>query len=216
MLTLSRFLVGIAALCELISPAAVAKQPNVLFIVCDDLNTHVSTSGYPDINTPAFDELAAAGMTFRSASCQYPVCGPSRASFLHGLYPQSTGVLDNRTDIRDVRPDTISMPQRFRDSGYWTGAVGKVFHNEQMDPGDAAWHQVLRFENDEMPAITPIREKFEAEHGSITEDQSRRLWREFYPTIATQTGISNQAIETERALGRHDRRPDIRSWLHAG
>lgn len=171
----------------LIPSLAIAKKPNVLFIVCDDLNTHVSTSGYPHIQTPAFDELAATGMTFRRAYCQYPVCGPSRASFLHGLYPQSTGVLDNKTDIRDIRPGTVSMPQRFRESGYWTGAVGKVFHNETIDPGKVAWNQVLRFENDEMPIVTPIREKFEVEHGSIDEGKSRRLWREFYPTIATQT-----------------------------
>ena len=84
-----------------------ADQPNVLLIVCDDLNTHVSTSGYPHITTPAFDELASEGMTFRRAYCQYPVCGPSRASFLHGLYPQSTGVLDNQLDIREVRPGTV-------------------------------------------------------------------------------------------------------------
>ena len=169
--------------------AATAAQPNlnVLFIVCDDLNTHVSTSGYPHIKTPAFDQLADAGMTFRRAYCQYPVCGPSRASFLHGLYPQSTGVLDNKSDIRTVRPGTVSMPQRFRESGYWTGAVGKVFHNEKIDPGEVAWNQVLRFDNDEMPMVTPIRKKFEAEHGSIESGKSRRKWREFYPTIATQT-----------------------------
>ncbi|MEL7500713.1 MAG: sulfatase [Planctomycetota bacterium] len=164
-----------------------ADKPNVLFIVCDDLNTHVSTAGYPHIKTPAFDELAAAGVTFRRAYCQYPVCGPSRASFLHGMYPQSTGVLDNKTDIRVVRPGTVSLPQRFKESGYWTGAVGKVFHNEKLDHGEVAWDKVLRFENDEMPMVTPIRETFEAEHGPITEGKSRRKWRELYPTIGPQT-----------------------------
>ncbi len=158
-----------------------------MLIVCDDLNTHVSTSGYPHITTPAFDELAAAGMTFRRAYCQYPVCGPSRASFLHGLYPESTGILDNSADIRSVRPGTASMPQNFKESGYWTATVGKVFHNEAMDHGAIAWDEVLRCENDEMPMVTPIREEFEAEHGSIKTGKSRRKWRDFYPTIATQT-----------------------------
>ncbi|MDF1844837.1 MAG: sulfatase [Rubripirellula sp.] len=170
-----------------VATVAVAEKPNVLFIVCDDLNTHVSTSGYPHISTPAFDELAAAGMTFRRAYCQYPVCGPSRASFLHGLYPQSTTILSNTTDIRNLRPGTVSMPQRFKEAGYWTGAVGKIFHNTKVDPGEIAWHEMLRFENDELPMVTPIREKFEAENGPITEGKSRRLWREFYPSIAKQT-----------------------------
>lgn len=180
--------IAVALFCLLLNVSnAVAKRPNVLFIVCDDLNTHVSTSGYPHISTPSFDQLAASGMTFRRAYCQYPVCGPSRASFLHGLYPQSTGVLDNKSDIRQVRPGTVSMPQCFKESGYWTGAVGKVFHNEKIDPGNVAWDQMLRFENDEMPMVTPIREKFEAEHGSIAQGKARRKWRDFYPTIATQT-----------------------------
>ena len=63
---------GILALCVLAftaSYAHAAKQPNVLFIICDDLNTHVSTSGYPHIRTPAFDHLAAEGMTFNRAYC---------------------------------------------------------------------------------------------------------------------------------------------------
>ncbi len=170
------------------SPAPTTKsRPNVLLIVCDDLNTHVSTSGYPHIETPSFDRLAAQGMTFRRAYCQYPVCGPSRASFLHGLYPQSTRVLDNRSDIRDTRPGSVSMPQRFKEAGYWTGAVGKVFHNVKNDPGETAWHRMERFENDEMPFVVPIRERFEAEHGSVARGKARRKWREFYPTIAKQT-----------------------------
>ncbi|TWU44812.1 Arylsulfatase [Rubripirellula tenax] len=79
------------------------------------------------------------------------------------------------------------MPQRFRESGYWTGAVGKVFHNQRTDPGALAWNEVLRFENDELPMVTPIREKFEHEHGSIATGEARRMWRDFYPTIAPQT-----------------------------
>ena len=188
----------VALICSaMITQHAAAKKPNVLFVVCDDLNTHVSTSGYPDIRTPAFDELASSGMTFRRAYCQYPVCGPSRASFLHGLYPQSTGVLDNKTDIRNARPDSVSIPQRFRESGYWTGAVGKVFHNKH-DPGESAWDEMVRFENDELPLVTPIREKFEAEYGSIAKGKTRRKWKEFYPTIAPQTR-GQQPVSAQRA-----------------
>lgn len=214
----TRILLSSALACVLAVPAAAAEtKPNVLLIVCDDLNTHVSTSGYPHINTPAFAELAAGGMTFRRAYCQYPVCGPSRASFLSGLYPQSTGILDNKTDIRVARPGTVSMPQRFKESGYWTAAVGKVFHNTKFDHGEVAWNEVLRFENDEMPMVTPIREAFEAKHGSIATGKARRLWRERYATIATQTrgqkpgygptGLSDQ----QHKDGKNVRQ--ITSWL---
>ncbi len=220
MFLLNRFIWATAALLATItSVLAVDHKPNVLFIVCDDLNTHVSTSGYPHIKTPTFDRLAAAGMTFRRAYCQYPVCGPSRASFLHGLYPQSTTVLDNTTDIRDVRPGTASMPQRFKESGYWTAAVGKVFHSEKFDHGETAWNEVLRFENDELPMVTPIRQKFEAEHGSVTIGKGRRLWRQFYPAIAPQTrgqqpGYGPTGLRDEQHKdGKNVRQ--IASWLDA-
>ena len=189
----------------------------MLLIVCDDLNTHVSTSGYPHIKTPAFDELAAAGMTFGRAYCQYPVCGPSRASFLHGLYPESTGVLNNKSDIRQTRPGTVSMPGRFKEAGYWTGSVGKVFHNRTINPGKVAWNEFLRFENDEMPMVTPIRGAFEAEHGPVGQGKSRRLWREKYPTIATQTrgqqpGYGPSGLRDEQHKDGKNAR-QIVSWL---
>lgn len=164
-----------------------SSRPNVLLIVCDDLNTHVSTSEYPHIVTPAFDALAAAGMTFKRAYCQYPVCGPSRASFLSGLYPESTAVLDNTSDIRQTRPGTISLPQRFHDAGYWTASVGKVFHNPKTDPGDTAWHEVRRFENDELPLVTSARLAFEQVHGSIEERDNRQRWRSHLTSLSTQT-----------------------------
>ena len=153
-------------------------RPNVLFIVCDDLNTHVSISGYEPIQTPALDMLAAEGMTFHRAFCQYPVCGPSRASFLNGLYPESSGVLDNKADIRQTRPGTISMPQFFKQNGYWTGSVGKVFHSPNHEHGDAAWHEHLRFVNDELPIVTAARKAFEAKHGPIDQGKNRRAWKE--------------------------------------
>lgn len=166
---------------------AAPSKPNVLFIVCDDLNTHVSTSGYAHIQTPAFDRLAAAGMNFGRAYCQYPVCGPSRASFLNGLYPESSGVLNNTIDIRQARPGTVSMPQAFKDQGYWTASTGKVFHNEKADQGEVTWDEVMRFRNDETPYELAARKEFEGRHGSIEERKNRKLWKEFLPTFAKQT-----------------------------
>ncbi|GAB5562703.1 MAG: sulfatase [Synoicihabitans sp.] len=166
---------------------AVAARPNVLFIVCDDLNTHVSTSGYAGIQTPNFDRLAERGMTFDRAYCQYPVCGPSRASFLHGLYPEVTGVLSNTLDIRETRPGSISMPQAFKEQGYWTAATGKIFHNAKMDQGAVTWDEVERFRNDELPIERTAREAFETEHGPITSRENRQSWRAHLQSIASQT-----------------------------
>ncbi len=151
---------------------------NILFIVCDDLNTHTSPNGYSPIHTPTLARLASEGMTFPNAYCQYPVCGPSRASFLNGLYPESTRVLNNNDDIRETRPGTVTMPQFFKDSGYWTASVGKVFHNTKADHGDIAWHENIRYLNDELPVVTAARKAFEAEHGPIDKRENRKAWKE--------------------------------------
>ncbi len=165
-----------------------AKKPNVLFIVCDDLNTRVGPAGYEPISTPVLDRLAEEGMTLQRAYCQYPVCGPSRASFLSGLYPESTGVLDNAADLRETRPGTKTFPELFKESGYWTGGVGKIYHTGKVDPGEVAWDERHFFENDELPMVAPIREQWEKEHGKIgSSRENERAWKKFELTIAPQT-----------------------------
>ncbi|MGB2453695.1 MAG: sulfatase, partial [Akkermansiaceae bacterium] len=153
------------------------NKRNVLLIVCDDLNTHVSPSGYDHIKTPTLAKFASNAMTFNRAFCQYPVCGPSRSSFLNGLYPQSSGVIDNNADIRQTRPGTLSMPQFFKENGYWTGSVGKVFHSPRHEHGEIAWNEFHRFNNDELPVVAEARKKFEAENGSVELPKNRKAWR---------------------------------------
>lgn len=156
-----------------------AERPNILVIVCDDLNTHVQPSGYPSIQTPTLSALAAESMAFNRTYCQYPVCGPSRASFLSGLYPESIGITDNTSDLREQRPGTITLPQFLRQHGYWTASTGKVFHSPRQEPGAEVWDESVRFENDELPALKHARERFEAEFGSIELASNRRRWRDF-------------------------------------
>jgi arylsulfatase A-like enzyme len=153
------------------------NKKNVLLIVCDDLNTHVSPSGYDHIKTPTLAQFASEAMIFNRAFCQYPVCGPSRASFLNGLYPESSGVIDNKADVRQTRPGTLSMPQFFKESGYWTGSVGKVFHSPRHEYGALAWSEFHRFNNDELPIVKAARKKFEAENGSVELPKNRKAWR---------------------------------------
>jgi len=87
--------------------------------------------------TPNLDALARHGARFDRNYCQFPLCNPSRASMLTGLTPHDTGVLGNRTDFRTLHPDVVSLPQLFREHGYVTPRVGKVFHGGIDDP--KAW-----------------------------------------------------------------------------
>ena len=72
--------------CVLAAFPAWAEKPNVLFISVDDLNDFTGYAGHPEVITPNMDRLAARGTWFSRAYCQYPVCGPSRASLMTGLY----------------------------------------------------------------------------------------------------------------------------------
>lgn len=173
------------------------NRKNILFIVCDDLNTHVTPSGYEHILTPTMAQFASEAMTFKRAFCQYPVCGPSRASMLSGLYPESTGVLDNTLDIRETRAGTTSMPQFFKENGYWTGEVGKVFHSPRHNHGDVAWDQSHFYANDELPIVTEARKKFEAENGSVELPKNRQAWR----ALAKETASKLDA-QTPPGFGR--------------
>lgn len=104
------------------------SPPNVLFLVSDDLNCDLGAYGHPAVKTPNIDRLAARGTLFRNAHCQFPVCGPSRASFLTGLYPDQTRIYRNARYIRETLPNVKTLPQLFRDHGYFAARIGKIFH----------------------------------------------------------------------------------------
>lgn len=115
-------------------PAIAAQKPNVLLIMVDDLNADLGTYGDETVKSPNIDELARQGVRFDFAHNQYPACTPSRSSMLTGLYPENIGVLNNSVNFRKTAPDVVTLPQLFRENGYNTARVGKIFHYDV--PGD--------------------------------------------------------------------------------
>ena len=111
---------------------AKGETPNVLFIAIDDLNDWVGClGGHPQATTPNIDRIAARGTLFTNAHCQGPICGPSRASLLSGLYPHSTGVYQQpgqslENDETHFRGKLL--PDYFSSNDYRTFAVGKITH----------------------------------------------------------------------------------------
>lgn len=103
-------------------------RPSVLFIMVDDLNHLLGCLGDSVVQTPHIDRLARQGVLFERAYCQFPLCNPSRASLLTGLRPSTLGINSLKGHFRDAHPDLISLPQLFRQQGYFTARAGKIFH----------------------------------------------------------------------------------------
>jgi uncharacterized sulfatase len=111
------------------SDAAAPKQrPNVLFIVSDDIGAYLNCYGDREVQSPALDRLSREGMRFDAAFCQAPLCNPSRVSFLSGLRPDKTGVYTLFTPTRTHLKDAVMLPGCFKQNGYYTVQVGKIFH----------------------------------------------------------------------------------------
>ncbi|MDA0920817.1 MAG: sulfatase [Planctomycetota bacterium] len=116
---------------------AAEQKPNVLFLICDDLNCDLGCYGHSMVESPNIDALAKRGVRFERAYCQYPLCGPSRASFMTGLYPDQTLIQRNAIRLREKLPEVQSMSQMFRRAGYTATRVGKIYHyNVPADIGN--------------------------------------------------------------------------------
>lgn len=148
--------------------AADAKRPlNVLLIVADDLNTELGCYGQARVRTPNLDRLAARGVRFDRAYCQYPLCNPSRASFLSGRRPESLGVYILQTGARKAAPDAVMLPELFRRAGHRTEGAGKVFHSlATNDP--ASWDSYEDRPSDDPDELASIKRRYEGGRGEPT------------------------------------------------
>ncbi|MDF1823824.1 MAG: sulfatase [Verrucomicrobiales bacterium] len=160
-----------------------ADKPNVLFVMSDDLNFALSGHGHPECKTPNLDEFAKSAISFTRAYCQFPLCGPSRASIMTGQYPDKNGVTGNSVSIDQSR---VTMPLHFQNHGYWSGRVSKIYHMgipqniiEGTNGGDhdASWSE--RYNTSAMESMTPGKiVDYLNPDDPVIFDVERKRWKE--------------------------------------
>jgi arylsulfatase A-like enzyme len=112
-----------------------AQQKNVLFIAVDDLRPELGCFGHPVVKSPNIDNLAASGAAFSRAYCNIAVCGASRASIMSGVRPGPQRFVGADCYLDQHLPGAVSMPMHFRNNGYHTVSLGKIFHHQNDSKG---------------------------------------------------------------------------------
>ncbi|MFG0253725.1 MAG: sulfatase, partial [Rhodopirellula sp. JB053] len=105
-----------------------------LFVVSDDLRPELGCYGNDVIHSPNIDALASRGIVFSRAYCQQAVCSPSRSSVMTGVRPDTNRVWNLTTHFREALPDVVTLPQHFKQHGYVTRGLGKIYHGDLQDP----------------------------------------------------------------------------------
>lgn len=144
-----------------------SARPNILFIAVDDLKTVLGAYGNKMVKTPNIDRLASMSTVFLRNYCQQSVCGPTRASLMTGMRPDYTRIWDLKTQMRDMNPDILTIPQYLISQGYNTVGTGKIYHPSsainKIDP--ASWN---------MPYLEPKASDFANNLGSPANRQYQK------------------------------------------
>lgn len=175
-----------------------ADHPNVVFIICDDLNDAIhGMGGHPQAKTPNLDKLAEKGVRFTNAQSNCPLCGPSRASLWSGLLPQTTGYFGYKQQANHWRnnlvlKNTVTLFEHLTRNGYDVFATGKIHHNGHHDysifenaDGTSGFKVVDSFgpypwDGDSAKIIEPIRG---VSHPDMNPEIQKENWHSGYGPI---------------------------------
>lgn len=205
--------------------SAADEKLNVLFVISDDLNYMLSHSGHAECQTPYLDAFAQQAVSFSRAYCQYPICGPSRASIMSGQYPFANGVVKNGSYLPE---SCVTLPKHFADHGYWTARVSKIYH--MGIPGDIvqgtagtdhapSWHaahniaaletmtpgRIRDYDKPATPAVYPVeRSRWSAaQRGEITNYTAPASARGQWSVVEVadaDTGLLVDTIAADQAI----------------
>ena len=152
---LSHTLIAVTALISLPANAQNSTtRQNVLLITIDDLRPALGCFGDKTAITPNIDRLASRGILFKRAYCQQAVCSPSRLSLLTGRRPDTIRVWDLATHFRAAAPEIVTLPQHFKNHGYQTRSIGKIYHGSGKPSRDPpSWSMPPQYDHVRDPQV---------------------------------------------------------------
>ncbi len=153
---------------EEIAAPSKKQKPNVLMILVDDLKPALGCYGDSHAKTPHLDALARRGMRFELAYCNQAVCAPSRFSLMLGSHSTTTGLYGLGSQLRQVVPDAVTIPQYFSRHGYRTESLGKIFHIGHGNLGDPESFEVEHFHEKVIEYLDPAS----TDGGQLTREEA--------------------------------------------
>ena len=147
------------------------QQPNILFIAIDDLRPELGCYADKIVQSPNIDKLAGSGVLFNRAYCQQAVCSPSRTSLMTGRRPNTTKVWDLKTHFRTTIPAVVTLPQYFKNNGYHTQSIGKIYHDPASAQDAPSWSvpEILAVTKREGKYVLPSNLQRKASKAAATE-----------------------------------------------
>lgn len=140
---------------------AAENRPNVIFIAVDDMNDWVGSLEDDEAAlTPHMDSFVESGQLFTRAYCASPACNPSRTAILTGLNASTTGIYLNDQPWRRHMPDVVTLPQLFRQNGYQSVGLGKIYHN-RYNGDKLSWDRYQSFGHGIWPK-DPVEKEYPA------------------------------------------------------
>lgn len=198
-----RSFIAIAIMALIISGCRINKgfsqqkqPPNVLFIAIDDMRPQLGCYGDKIVQSPNIDKLAKSGVLFNRAYCQQAVCSPSRTSLMTGRRPNTSKVWDLKTHFRTTIPDVVTLPQYFKNHGYHTQSIGKIYHDPASAQDAPSWSapEILAVTDKKGKYVLPANLETKSAKAAATEEAD-------VPDDAYIDGqVANQALEVLRKI----------------
>lgn len=218
-----RTFVLICSFLALLGSTSTAAPPNVLFIAVDDLKPTLGCYGDIKAISKNIDQLARAGTVFLNNHCQQAVCGASRASLMTGQYPDTNGVRDFQTKMREARKNVLTLPQHFKNNGYQVVSMGKIYDGRCVDDwikhDEPSWTERLNpwpksgvfkgYLNEKTVAkLRQIKNEFSQDASKLSEAMPPTEGSEEVPDEAYVDGATAKAaVATLRKLTKKGQRP---------